>query len=396
MADDSIFPFPAQRSNPDIINPFASTLPSAPQTFYFADIELKGTLVSFNGEAKRRWVDHVFPKRDAGRVEDMGRAQFRLEVQLEFIGADCAKRYQTFKAAVHNNPFGLITHPIAGNWQAFCEGPQESVGFAQSVTSITVRCAWRENELDAQISTDVPDVATAAQNATGQATQYQNRVAAFLGNLAKAQTTVADKLNALDDAIAGIASSTVSTIQSVNGASVVSAMRSVINTTLGAASSIVGAVTAVQAASDALATDVENFVALVQTIFDGEDDTVPSGSSDSVLTTLGNVETDAATLESALTAASNTPAACAEAIADVELMVDQCLTLFDAYQATQPPVVQYIVKNQINVIVLAQMLIQQWSLQREPVTYANAIIANNRIPNPAAIPAGTILLVPAR
>lgn len=364
--------------------------PASPQTFTFTagqqTFPLMGVLTKFNGTAKRRHASQVFPKRDGGKEEDMGRDQYRLEVQLHFIGNTAAKDYQKFKAAVHANPSGLLIHPIAGQWYAFCEGPSEDVDFGQALNRIEVRCSWVESQLDAAVTSDVPDVATAAQNASGQQSKFQQSVAAMLGALAKAQTAEATALNKLDSAL-----STISTLTAP-----VDFMRSQLDQALGAASSIVGTVSGIATASDLLTQDVSNFIGATTDLFSAATDTSAALAFGSIATLLGTVQADGQALEDLLIAGSATPAGSADAVADVELMIEACLTVNDAIQASQPPTVSYTVASLCNLVELATKIILQWGLNRDPVEYASVILGLNHIPNPAAIPAGTVLLVPAQ
>jgi prophage DNA circulation protein len=359
--------------------------PAAPQFFRFGSLGLVGKMTSFTGSAKRRSHDHVFVMRDGGRVEDLGRAQFRLTARLEFLGPTAGADYEAFKAAIDATPAALLVHPIAGQWFAFCEGPDEDVDFQRASNEVRVSCTWKESELDGQLPSDTPDPATAAQAATSQQSQFQQSVAKFMGALAKLTTQEQAALNAIDSAVSQVGTVTAP----------VTFVHSAISIALGASSKILGALAAVQEASDTLVDDVTSFIAGANDLFSGDSDTAPAGFADSVQTLLGAVLVDAQALEDALIAASLTPAGAADAVADVVLMAENCLTLSDALAAAQP-LVPYTVTARTNVVVLATLIIKEWNLQREPEEFAYAIMAQNRIPTPHAIPAGTQLLVPSR
>jgi hypothetical protein len=158
----------------------------------------------------------------------------------------------------------------------------------------------------------------------------------------------------------------------------------------------VGKLADIEAASDLLVQDVSNFVDAANDLFTGDSDTAPAGYSDAVSTLLGVAIVHGLALEATLIAASATPAGAADAVADVELMLDRCLTLSEAVAATQPPVVNYTVPAPMNVVVLAQRLIREWEMDRDALEYASIIIGLNRIQNPAMISAGTVLRVLAR
>lgn len=359
--------------------------PNAPQAFDFGTQHLLGFLVSFSGSQKRRSVDHKYLKRAGGRVEDMARDQLRAVFRLYFIGDDCAAKFAAFLAAVDDNPRGLLVHPISGRWFAFCEGPDYTVDFNRAINEIQVTVAFKEDQLDAAIELpDTPDVATAAQNASGAQSTYQQTVAKFMGTIAKAQLAVGSAQAQVDQLTAQIGT--------VNAP--VDFMRSSLAAITGVTSAVYGAITNVAVASDLLAQDVTNFIAFATDLFSGSD--FAPGFSDSVATSLGIVETDGQALEDALVAASVTPAGAADAVQDTEITVASCIVLGDAIQLALPPVIAYTVPAPMNLLKLAQLIIFQRNLERDAQEYANAILSSNRIPNPANIPAGTVLIVPSQ
>lgn len=359
--------------------------PAVPQAFDFGTQHLIGRLVSFTGGVKRRSVDHNYLKRAGGRVEDFARAQQRAVFRLHFIGDDCARRYEEFLAAVDENPRGLLVHPIAGRWFAFCEGPDYSVDLNRAVNEIQVTVAFKEDQLDATIDLpDTPDVATAAQNATGAQTTYQQTVATFMGTIAKAQLAVGSAQAKVDSLTAQISTVTAP----------VDFMRTSLAAIVGVTSAIYGSIISVATASDLLAQDITNFIAFANDLFSGSD--FAAGFSDSVATSLGIVEADGQALENALVAASVTPAGAADAVQDTELAIATCIVLGDAVQLALPPVIAYTVPAPMNLLALAQRILFQRGIDRDAQEYANAILANNRIPNPSNIPAGTLLLIPSQ
>jgi len=359
--------------------------PNAPQGFTFGTLQLYGTLVGFNGGNKRLSVDHRFLKRTGARVEDFARDQRRLTVRLAFIGPNCAAQYNQFESAVDENPRGLLVHPFAGRWFAFCEGPDYSVDFNQTLNAIYCNVMFKEDQLDAAVTApDTPDVATAAQNVTGAQSQYQQTVAAFMGTIARAQVAVGSaqaQVDSLTDQLATVTAP-------------VDFMRSSLAALTGVTSQVYGAISGIAVASDLLAQDITAFGSFAQSLFAGSD--FASGFSDPVQTQLGIVQTSGQALEDNMTAATPTPAACADAVQDTETAVASCIVLADALQLALPPVIGYTVPKKINLLALAQLLIFQRGLDRKADEYANAILANNRIPNPANIPAGTVLLIPSQ
>jgi prophage DNA circulation protein len=360
----------------------APLLPSTPRPFTFAGRQLYEVVTQYSGTTAYRSASHKFGKRDGGLEEDMGRDQRQLEARLKFIGSDCGAKYQDFISFIDANRTGLLVHPTAGKWTAFCKGPGYQVNFTQATNEIEVPVLFVESELDANIATDTPDVATAAQAVTSQQLAYQISTATHVYALGSSQTQSPAALNSIAASLATVTTAT----------SPVAVARSVVNQALGAASTITAALASIQTASDTLNQDVNALVTAANAALSGT--AVSTGFPDSISTLVGIVQNDAATLENALVAAAYTPASPAYAVADVEILVDTCLTLQDSINATQPPTALYTVPQLINLLALAQQLIVKYSLSYDALTYGSTIMGLNRITNPAAIPAGTVLTVP--
>jgi prophage DNA circulation protein len=158
-------------------------------------------MVSFTGGRKRRMVIHSYLKLDGGAVEDMATEQRVLVVQMEFLGADAARDYQEFENAVIDNPRGTLIHPIAGKWQAFCEGPDYDVTYSRAVDEIKVKVKFTEDVTNATLP-DVPDAATAAQDTTAKLSAFETATATFMAGIAKAESFKATVLNKVDEALA--------------------------------------------------------------------------------------------------------------------------------------------------------------------------------------------------
>jgi prophage DNA circulation protein len=349
------------------------------QTFSFNNRTLEGVLTGFTGQTRRRFSVQEFPKRAGAVVEDMNRGPRRLEVRLVFVGPTCAAQYQNFESFVHKNPFGLLVHPIAGNWQAFCEGPSHTVDLARAINEIQCTVAFVETSLRSTLPREVEDVATAAQNATSAAVVFQQSSAGYMGAIGKASIASAHARAALDNALAQIS----------QAASPLTFMREQIDSVATAGAAIIETASEIEQTGLALANNTASYISASTDVFNGSD--VLAGSSDSTATLLGIVQTSAQTFEDTLISSSPTAAGSAEAVSDVELSTDACLTLSDALQASRPPVVVFTVPQLTDVITLAQR-----KYERDALQYASQILAMNRIPNPAAIPAGTKLYIPSR
>ncbi len=357
---------------------------AAPRALTFGALQLRGFLVSFSGENRRRFVAHEFFKRAGARVEDGERGPRRRTYRLQFLGATAQQDFAAFAAAVDQNPFGLLRDPTEGEFFAFCEGPDYNVDFARAVNQVECNCRFVESELDVAVSADPPDPSTAAQNLSGQQTAFQQSTASAMAVIAKAQITVGTSLAAIDSAVSQISSASAP----------VDFMRSTISALQGAGSSLIGALAGIQAQADLLVQDVTNLAAAATVLFTGAD-TVSTGNADSIATALGIVQTDALQLESLLMAASPSAAAVADAVADLELLVDLSQTMSDAVQASIPPVTTYTVPATASVIVIAQQLIQRAGATSDVLAVASQVMALNKIPNPGAVPGGTVLFVPS-
>lgn len=362
--------------------------PAAPQPFTFTAGTAQLTLTeieSFTGKTPRRSVTHEYPKRPGGREEDMDRGSRTLQVRLQFIGPTAASDFEAFESAVDANPSGLLSHPVHGQFFAFCKGPDYNVDFLRAINQIECTVVFIESQLDATVAADPPDVATAAQNATGQLAAAQQTIATFMGALSAAQTQAAGALNALQTAVSQLAAGV---------SAPVDFMFTAATQVQGLQASVIAALETVQLGADTLTSDVTSFVAAATDLYNGND-TTPSGSSDSIAALLGIVQGDGQALIATLIAASPTPAGAADAVADVSVLLDYCYTLSDAVAAAQPPVISYTVPFDGNLIVLAQHVIEQANANVDATSYASAILGLNRISNPALIPSGTILNIPS-
>lgn len=360
--------------------------PSTPQAFQFGQHYYSGVTTSYNGMTRRRAATHTYLKRDGAAEEDMGREQRSLTVRLIFNGTDCAKRYQQFEEDVSKKPSQLLTHPIAGQWQAFCRGPSFSIDLNKALDWIEVEVQFTEDQVDALIPTDAPDTGTAQSNAKAQQFAMQQAVALYIVDLARSlPSTTPAMMNPLDAARNTITDLTTAPVD---------AMATLVNSTLGATSTIAPDIAAMQAATDALVASTDDFIAAATTLFDGESDTSSTGMADSIASWLGTVRTDTETLEDALIASQVTPAGCADAFAETDLLLETCMTLSDAVAAAQPPTAQMIVPVTMSLIAFAQSVIAELDLSYEALAFASAILGLNRIRNPAAISGGTVLTVP--
>jgi len=369
---------------------------AAPQDFTFGGRKLTGALISFSGDEPRRTVSHEFLKRRGARQEDMGIGPRKLDVDLIFVSTynpgtldpsipnaqaalvTAADQYAAFALAVQNQPTGRLDHPIAGQWQAFCRGPQHSVRLSDAVDRIVVRVTWIETELNATSPVDTPDVQVAAQQVTEQQDATNFGIASGVGDMAKgllpdsalaAVDKLFDEIETADDAL----ESMISGISSLTGVT----------------SDIIGRLDGVSARWQILTQTVSDYVDSSGDIFSGVDSTIAAANTADTI--LGNIIVATSDLEAWLLSITVTPAGMADAFGAVEDLMSTCLVLNEALRAARPPVILFTFPELTDLVTFCQRRYKTNALAR-----ANDILAMNRLPNPAAIRAGTQAYIPAR
>jgi len=151
--------------------------------------------------------------------------------------------------------------------------------------------------------------------------------------------------------------------------------------------------TAAFVAAPAVATAVADLVASASTFandtMQGAIDLTVNPARDSQL---DEVAEDTGALTAALLdeASATRPADVYDAIAATEYVYSACLQLNEAAIASRPPVIRYTVPATMNIATLAAFLYGEKALERIP-----DLLNLNRIPNPGAIPGGTVVLLPS-
>lgn len=353
--------------------------PAAPQAFTFGGRSLVGQMVGWGAQTPRRHVVHQFVKRRGARVEDMEQGPRTFSARLHFIGPTAAKDYNDFKAAVADTPRGDLVHPIAGRWQAFCQGPDETVDFERAINEIQVNCSWVEDELDAKTPRDVPDPATQAQNTTAKTNALETGVASYVGAMGKAQLAVGSALAKIDALEA--------TLDEVEDP--INAMADLVRSLAGSSLSLVARVTTVQDKSAVALADLRAYVDSANDLFSGGE--APAAQFDAASTLLGVAVASSEDLEATLIDASTSPAGAGDSVGDAEEALSAAYLLAEALAAARPPTILITVPDLIDLITLCVERYGDNALAR-----ASDIMAMNSIPNPAAIPAGTRLRVPSQ
>ena len=354
--------------------------PNSPQAFNFQAQDLSGYVTAWSGKANREFAQHRFPKRAGARIEDMERAPRWIEARMIWTGKDCASKYEEFKQAVDQDPYGLLIHPLGERYNAFCQGPNEAVDFVRSIDEIQVTVAWIETELDQAVAADTPDVATAVQNASGALVKAETTTATQTSKWAKALTSAKRALAKIDGAIA----------QAEAGLLTVDQAALALGQISGILSSTLGLIDQVQVRWDVLKNAANNFINASSDLFSGSD--VAPGGSTSTDTLMGQVTAAAQAAQDTLIAVSPTPAGAADACGDIDELVAACLVVVDALKKARPPVVLWTNPTLSDVLSIA---VRKYP-KNNPQARAQDIMALNRIPNPAAVPAGMRLLVPSR
>jgi hypothetical protein len=308
-----------------------------------------------------------------------------LEARLSFTGPNCATDYRDFERAVRQNPIGLLTHPIHGQWDAFCKGPTHVVDLAKSADLIEATVAWSETDTGRKAPVEIPDVATAQQNITATLQQYQQLVAEYMAKVALAQAPFPAQqlvLTATLDVLA-VASSPIDAAQAT------------INETMGSAPAVIAATQQIQVSANALSSEVTDFTTSLDDLFSTDTDGAPA-LAQSVDEQVQSLESSVADLVDTMIAASPAAAMAGDAVGSACELLDSCMTAADAVAAASPPVINYVVTTPTPLLVLAQRLIYDFEIDTDAATYAARVRNLNRVPFPATIPAGTELRVPAR
>lgn len=357
---------------------------NAPQEFTYGNKNLSGRLISFNSDSKRRSVSHVYLKRDAGLVEDMANEQQKLVVQILFTSdlGNPVTAYRAFRDYVNSTPRALLVHPIAGKWFAFCEGPSEQIDFSHSTDEIKITVGFVETISSELIPVDVPNVATAAQNASAQVATTEASVAKFFGDLGKGASafsvSTAHAISAIDEQL-----SVIDTITEP-----MQTMTATLDSVVAARSGILGKINTIKTSALLLSQSVTNFVDAATDVFDGAE--VLAGVALSVSTLLNTVMQNTVRLQTDLIAGQATPAGSADAYGAADEQLASCMLLDDAVRAARPTAIYFTMPELTELVTFCQRRYKKNAQAR-----AADIMSLNRIPNPAAIKAGTVLLIPS-
>lgn len=307
--------------------------------FRFKSIALAGFLVSWNDALAERVAEHNYLKRDGAEQELMGSAAARFTMRLCFLGEKWADEYRKLVAEVRKDPRGLLVHPVLGEIQVVCLGITGDVNPSQALDTIEITISFAEDALDKNFSTDAQQTpATKASEADDSATA----VTAAVGALAAVSTIAGPPVNAsVSLAIEAKAAALTSAVTTYTAAALQASLAAAPDLTLDQ-----------RLADVATATD-----ALLETLLD--DDTRHDCNK-------------------------------YEALATAELVYSDCLELHDSIAALRPFIISYTVPSKTT---LATVISTLYTSDAEQ--HAAEIGLLNRIPNPAAIPGGTVLRVVA-
>lgn len=288
-------------------------------------IELHKYLATVQDTLRPRLAVHEFLKVDGAEVEYMGQSPDTYRFAISFVGDNWRDQYLSLVARIGKSPKGVLTHPSFGNVRVACQGIDgAALDVARSINSIDVPIAFITDDVDT--SRD-----QGAENTT--------------------QTTASLIPAAISDLIVQAAPFT--------SAAVVTTVA-------------------------ALATSAQSFAdAAVAASEDGTTET-------NLATQLGTVAQDSEAASNAILAdPANTGGAVAyEAVAACEYVAALCIDTATAYEASKPPLLQYTVASNTDVLTLASLLYGPQASAR-----VSEILSLNRIANPYNITAGTVLLL---
>lgn len=112
--------------------------------------DLSGALLGWNDSLLNRLATHQYLKRHGAEQEPMGRQPGRFTMRLAFFGAEWAKQYRAFVAAIGEEPRGTMDHPVLGTMPVACEGIQDAaVNPAQELDCVNLTVVFVEDAVDA-------------------------------------------------------------------------------------------------------------------------------------------------------------------------------------------------------------------------------------------------------
>lgn len=316
--------------------------------FRFKDLDLEGALVSWNDIIGIRLARHAYLKRDGAEQEPMGADAGRFTMRLALMGASWAANYRALVASIRQDPRGLLVHPLLGNLRVACTGISDASaepGRARRLLEVSI--GFEEDALD---STVVAETFTAPATA---AARVNAKAAAFQAAPVPRSTGLAKILSIV----------TIATV-------IADAAVLVTATLIGRASAaLIAATSAYSIAAQAVA----------------------SGALDASLAAklaACGIATDAA-VEALLANPLAIGAMAQPAVSAAVELYATCVQLDVALAATRPPLINYTVNGATNLFVLAARLYPG----QDATLRAQDMLVLNRIPNPFAIPAGTVLRV---
>lgn len=113
-----------------------------------ADLDLAGSLLSWNDKIGMRLVSHEYLKRHGAEQEWMGASPGEFRMKLVFMGNGWAGRYRELVAAIRADPRGLLVHPLLGEVRVACRGIDDAmVEPGQMLDTIHVSISFVEDVL---------------------------------------------------------------------------------------------------------------------------------------------------------------------------------------------------------------------------------------------------------
>ncbi len=311
------------------------------ETFQFKDIVLHGTLENWNDQLGVRVANHKYLKRNGGEAEIMGIDQRRFNFKCVFI-SDVTNNYKNLQASIYDNPLGLLIHPRLGKIQVACESLVANEDPANATNALEFNINFIENAVDTVINTSSGAVLPSPQTT--------------LSVMNQALTALS--ITSLDVLPNGIS---VEGAFSVLALSARFALRDVLNSFIAVGN------TFIQVASDAAAS-VYQVPALTSQL----KDVVNQGNATiAYIKNLGQPDVVMWPI-----------------IDNVKVTQASAQNTYNSIIAQKPPVVTFVVPTTMSLRTIAVRLYGP-----DAQSKIQELLILNKIPYPAAIPMGTILLV---
>lgn len=159
-------------------------------SFKFKDIDLSGSLLSWNDAIGIRIASHLYAKRDGAEQEMMGADPGRFTMRIVLMGPQWAANYRALVASIRQEPRGIMVHPIFGTMRVACKGiPDAAIDQGRERKTVNLTLVFDEDALDQSLDVETfVSPTTAAANVSVASTALTTGTASYP---AAVQTSVA-------------------------------------------------------------------------------------------------------------------------------------------------------------------------------------------------------------